>query len=157
MQTRYPLLKMQAVSPNRRARLGHTILVLVVLTMLIVGLYLSPSPKGLGTHRQLGLPPCTFYLMTGKPCPSCGMTTSVSATLKGNFAQALTANPFGIFFLLLALGTAANSLSILLKGKSFRFHPALAIWGVPGFVILWFLFGIARFFLAEPVPFSERY
>ncbi|NBO19844.1 MAG: DUF2752 domain-containing protein, partial [Proteobacteria bacterium] len=38
--------------------------------------WLTPDARGLGTHEQLGLPPCGFYLWYGLPCPSCGMTTS---------------------------------------------------------------------------------
>src|SRR3954447_16098360 len=48
-------------------------------TVLGVACWLRPDPRGMGTHQQLGLPPCTFYLYTDVPCPSCGMTTSFTA------------------------------------------------------------------------------
>jgi hypothetical protein len=34
------------------------------------------NPRTMATHTQLGMPPCNFVVLTGKPCPSCGMTTS---------------------------------------------------------------------------------
>jgi predicted Na+-dependent transporter len=47
------------------------------------------------THRKLGLPPCTFYLMSGLPCPSCGMTTSFALLAHGDVAASLRANWVG--------------------------------------------------------------
>jgi hypothetical protein len=55
------------------ARWSHALLLLGVLVMVAVGLYLTPDPAGHGTHQQLGLPPCTIYYLTGRPCPSCGL------------------------------------------------------------------------------------
>jgi len=40
--------------------------------------------------------PCPLRTLTGVPCPLCGMTTSVEATLHGQVGRALAANPFGI-------------------------------------------------------------
>ena len=53
------------------------------------------------THRQLGLPPCTFKVLAGLPCPSCGMTTSFSLLLHGDLWNSLRANAVGT---MLALG-----------------------------------------------------
>jgi hypothetical protein len=36
-----------------------------------------------------------FKQVTGFPCPSCGTTRSLQAIITGNFAGALTINPFG--------------------------------------------------------------
>ena len=47
------------------------------------------------THRQLGLPPCTFMEMTGVPCPSCGMTTSFALLVRGDVLNSLRANAVG--------------------------------------------------------------
>jgi hypothetical protein len=82
------------------ARWSYALLLLGVLVMVGVGLYLTPDPAGHGTHQQLGLPPCTIYYLTGRPCPSCGLTTSVSAILHGQFGLAWRANPMG--FLIVA-------------------------------------------------------
>lgn len=65
------------------------------------------------THRQLGLPECTFKNLTGKPCPSCGMTTSFSLLLRGDFIHAYEANEVGLLlasFLLVCIPWAIISL-----------------------------------------------
>ncbi len=56
---------------------------------------LNPDPRGYGTHQQLGLPPCTFRLLFGRPCPGCGMTTSFSHFVRGQFVEAARANLAG--------------------------------------------------------------
>jgi uncharacterized protein DUF2752 len=49
-------------------------------------------------------PPCPLRTLTGVPCPLCGMTTSVEATLHGHPLAAIGANPAGP---LLVLGAIA--------------------------------------------------
>jgi len=71
--------------------------------MLGVGLYLSPSPTGTGTHEQLGLPPCGFLAATGYPCPTCGCTTAVSHFAHGHFVASFLTQPFGFTVALVAL------------------------------------------------------
>ena len=77
---------------------------------LFVARSLTPQPGGHGTHEQLNLPSCTFLARTGWPCPSCGLTTSVSAMTHGNVIAAFKAHPFGVvlapmILLLAAVGT----------------------------------------------------
>ena len=47
--------------------------------------------------------PCPLRTLTGVPCPLCGMTTSVEATVHGHLLAALRANPAGPFAVLAAL------------------------------------------------------
>ncbi len=72
---------------------------------LILARLLSPSPRGVGTHEQLGLPPCFFLTLTGLPCPSCGLTTSFAHAARWHLYEALVAQPFGLlaFFLTILL------------------------------------------------------
>lgn len=64
----------------------------VLLAALAVARSLSPDPSGYGTHRQLGLPPCTFVALFGKRCPSCGMTTAWAHLTRGQVRRAAAAN-----------------------------------------------------------------
>jgi hypothetical protein len=70
------------------------------------------SPRQRATHRQLGLPPCTFEEVSGVPCPSCGMTTSFSLLLHGDLLNSARANWVGSLlagFCLLAVPWTAVS------------------------------------------------
>jgi hypothetical protein len=69
-------------------------------TVLGIAVWLDPyTPDGgrrtMSTHTQLGLPPCTFAEVYGKPCPSCGMTTSFALLAHGDPAGSLRANWVG--------------------------------------------------------------
>jgi len=54
-------------------------------------------PYSHGTHRQLGLPECSLRSTLGLPCPSCGLTTSVSLLVHGDPVAAWRANWVGVF------------------------------------------------------------
>lgn len=74
-----------------------------LVTLLVVAATLQPSPRGMGTHRQLGLPPCSLVMLAGIRCPSCGMTTSWAYLVRGNLLGALRANAGGALFGLAAI------------------------------------------------------
>jgi hypothetical protein len=69
------------------------------------------APLRMETHRQLGLPPCTFYDITGLPCPSCGMTTSFALLVRGDVANSLRANAVGTLLALFCLALIPWSLA----------------------------------------------
>lgn len=72
-------------------------------TLVVVAFRLTPEPGGLGTHQQLGLPPCSIRLLYGIRCPACGMTTSWAHLTQMEFIAALSSNVAGV---LLGLVTA---------------------------------------------------
>jgi Protein of unknown function (DUF2752) len=90
-----------AVGINGRVALIAGALFLMFGFVLAHGL--EPDPRGYGTHRQLGLPECTFRTVFSKPCPGCGMTTSFSYFVRGEVLAAAQANSAG---LLLAMVSA---------------------------------------------------
>lgn len=47
--------------------------------------------------------PCPLRTLTGVPCPLCGMTTSVEATVHVDLRAAFAANPAGLALVALAL------------------------------------------------------
>ena len=78
--------------PTRRALV---LAALGLVGVLGVARQLEPDPRGFGTHTQLGLAPCAFALVTGHPCPTCGMTTSFAWFARGRFDRSWRANPAG--------------------------------------------------------------
>jgi hypothetical protein len=57
--------------------------------MLVVGAAAPHVPHNPGL-------PCPLRTLTGVPCPACGMTTSVKAVCTGHLRRAVSANPFGV-------------------------------------------------------------
>jgi hypothetical protein len=80
---------------RRSTRRGLVVLVFGLAALFAIARGLEPDPKGYGTHTQLGLPPCHFAWVTGRPCPSCGMTTAFAWFVRGRFARSWQANPAG--------------------------------------------------------------
>ena len=70
---------------------------------LVVAAWLVPVAAGMGTHRQLGLPACSWPVAFGIPCVSCGMTTAFALAVRARLGAAFVAQPAG---LLLALAAA---------------------------------------------------
>ena len=79
---------------------------LALLGALLVASRLTPDPRGLGTHRQLGLPPCTSLIWFGMRCPACGMTTAWAHVMHGRPDAALQANAGGTLLALAAIPLA---------------------------------------------------
>lgn len=65
--------------------------------MLVVGLLVPLDTGGLRI-------PCLLHEFTGIPCPLCGMTRSVQATLHLHLGDALAVNPAGVAAVIVALG-----------------------------------------------------
>jgi hypothetical protein len=76
-------------------------------------------PLRMATHRQLGLPPCTFYALTGLPCPSCGMTTSFALLVRGDVRNSLAANAVGTLLAVFCLALVPWALACALRGRLF--------------------------------------
>ena len=87
------------------SRLAWGACILFPSIVFAIATRLSPAASGVGTHTQLGLPPCGFLAWTGLPCPGCGLTTCFAHMVRGELGGALQANVFGVgFFLVTALG-----------------------------------------------------
>ena len=90
----------------------------VLAGALALGLAVTPSPDGTGTHTILGLPPCGMLVATGRPCPTCGVTTSFVLAAHGRFGDALVNQPFGLAVFFLVFGGLALAVATLLAGRS---------------------------------------
>jgi hypothetical protein len=110
------------------------------------------TPRTMGTHTgpPLNLPDCTFKVVTGIPCPACGMTTSFSLLMHGDPINSLRANWVGtglaVFCLLLIPWGIA---SIWLKRPLFiaSLEKGLAISVVIFLIFMMLRWGIVLVFL----------
>jgi hypothetical protein len=120
-------------------RLLQAALALAAWAVLGLALSLEPSPAGLGTHEQLGFRPCTFYQLTGRPCPGCGLTTAFAYMAHGRPLAAVIVQPFGAVLFGLTLAAAVALTTTALVGRSWLpllYRPSLVVW-LYGFVFLW--------------------
>ncbi|MCF7958228.1 MAG: DUF2752 domain-containing protein [Phycisphaerae bacterium] len=108
-------------SPPRRVtggyRLVAALLAVVCAGVLAVAAKVSPNVSGMGTHRQLNLPACGFLERTGYPCITCGMTTSFSYMVRGQFFRGFTTQPAGALGALLCGATLFVGGYTALSGK----------------------------------------
>jgi hypothetical protein len=113
-------------------------------TVLLIAAWLTPDPRGIGSHTELGMPRCEFAYRTGIPCPSCGMTTSFAHFARGNIAASFYVQPMGFvlavltsaaFWVSLYMGITGKPVHLLLRiiPSSYYLLPlmffAIAAWG----------------------------
>ena len=117
---------------ERARRLRALGVAVAAITLLSVAFFLTPSSKGVGTHQQLGLPTCGWILAADLPCPTCGMTTAWSYTVRGKLISAFRAQPMGMFLAISAMVVAIAALGTVIAGYSYqsllyRFPPSRII------------------------------
>lgn len=76
------------------------------------------TPRTSATHTQLGMPPCNFKVLTGKGCPSCGMTTSFALLVHGDVMASLRANWVGTTICVIWAVTMVWALASGLRGRA---------------------------------------
>lgn len=118
-------------------------------SVLAVAFVLTPHGSGTGTHQELGMPSCSFLARTGLPCPTCGLTTSVSAMAHARIALAWQAHPFGpvLFVALAALAFAATAEAATGRNVLSRLRLGWLAWvllfGIPAGWALRLILGLA--------------
>jgi len=115
-------------------RIAMVAIALAPLSLLLTAALLTPDARGHGTHEQLGLPPCTFYVIFHRPCPACGMTTSWAWLVRGEIGHALAANAGGTLLACLSLVGAAWMLVSALCGRWFGGRPSQ--WAIVGIAVM---------------------
>jgi hypothetical protein len=95
-------------------------------------------PRRMETHRQLGLPPCTFQQLAGVPCPSCGMTTSFAFMVRGDLVNAVRANAVGALLAMLCMACIPWSLACAIGKRTYfiRSMEKTLIWLLAAFLTL---------------------
>lgn len=110
------------------------------------------TPRALGTHHQLGLPPCTFQVVTGVPCPSCGMTTSFALVIRGDFANAMRVNFAGALLAIACLVTIPWALASVWRGtllfiRSPERVMLIGVLGLLGIMVLRWVIVVVRMWI----------
>lgn len=110
------------------------------LSVLILAAHLTPDPRGLATHTEMGFNECEFLQRTGLPCPTCGMTTSFCWFVRGNLLASLYVQPMATvlaivcaitFWVTLYMAICGKSLARLVRGIPSRYYiPPLLTWAV---------------------------
>ena len=98
-----------------RERSGHTSIT------TLAGIFLTAAAAyPLIPHPDLI---CPLRAATGIPCPLCGMTTSVTATVRGDFGAALAANPAGVL-------AVAAAVVLLVSRRARTIRVPAPVWGL---------------------------
>jgi len=127
-------------------RISLILIALLIGTVLGIARSLNPyeengQPRRWGTHQQLGLPPCSFQRLTGWPCPSCGLTTSFSLLMHGDWRAALVVNPVGPVMVLLAVAMAIWFAVAGISGRPLGLPDWHWLSSVAAWTMLWLVLG----------------
>ena len=131
----------------------------VGLASVLATVLWSPAPD---EHvRFLGLPwgeTCGFYLVTGAPCPQCGMTRSWLWMARGDVLRALSYSPAGATLWLWLVATGVVGGLRLVTGRYAAFAPSrrlMSAWTLVWLIGLWGAVWVARVafgWLPLPMP-----
>ena len=121
----------RAAEAARQRRVVRVVLgaIAVALTAVFVAAFrIHPydadgNPRTMSTHTQLGMPPCNFVVLTGKPCPSCGMTTSFALLVRGDVIASARANWVGSVICVLWAATLVWAVASGIRGKPLFVRP----------------------------------
>jgi hypothetical protein len=78
---------------NNKKKLGW---LLTYITIIVLSFFISP-------YLDNGVEICSMKLLTGLPCPGCGLTHSFCAVSSGNFTDAFRFHFFGPFIYIAVL------------------------------------------------------
>jgi hypothetical protein len=115
------------------------------LALTLFAIYLRPDPHHHGTHTQLGLPPCASVVLFGRPCPGCGMTTSITALAHGQIAASFEAHPFGPIMYVAYTLTAWAALWSRRKGLIMDANTKAMNTAIVVLLVLFLIYGAIRF------------
>lgn len=105
---------------TRGGRIALAVLGVLLAAGFGLAATLEPDPRGYGTHERFGLPPCSFRLWWGLPCPSCGSTTSFAHFVRGHWGRAIESNAAAFGLAVTALIAIPWSLTSACLGRLWR-------------------------------------
>lgn len=98
-------------------RLGALIGALACLAVILMAAWVNPDPRGHGTHEQFGWAPCGILAATGRPCFTCGMTTSFAHAAHGQFWSSLRTQPMAFVMVVSTAAAFWGCLHVALTGS----------------------------------------
>lgn len=122
-----------------RQRILLTLPFAMAAALALVGGLTTPDPRGYGTHEQLGLAPCGLRETLGFPCPTCGVTTSLSHSVRGEVAAAWGTQPLGLLLIPAALALCVAAVRRHRRGDDLLAAAAGVgprVWGVVAAVVV---------------------
>ena len=99
-------------------RIVGAIVFVAVACLIGTAAWLTPAGAGHGTHEQLGLPPCSSMMFTGKPCATCGYTTAFSHVAHGQLISAMIVQPAGALFAMVVAAAGLVGGYVMVTGQS---------------------------------------
>jgi len=123
---------------GRSGRLLLGLWALGLIAGFVLAASLEPDSRGFGTHQRLGLPPCSFQILFGLKCPSCGSTTSFAHFVRGQWFASMRSNPGAFVLALMSACMVPWSAYSVWIGRTWRLDdPATAfVWLLSGVVII---------------------
>jgi len=73
-------------------------------------------------HLQESQSFCPFKMLTGLPCPGCGMVKSMVSLYRGNLAESFRFHLFGPVLVLFFTSALLVMTAELIRGRNFRFR-----------------------------------
>lgn len=91
------------------------------------GLLLACAAARAAAGSEAGIP-CPMRELTGVPCPLCGLTTSVTETVRLDLREAFAASPGGVVLVALALALLARPPQRLRLPAALLYSALAALW-----------------------------
>lgn len=91
--------------------------VLGLALIAVLGVWVEPDPRGVGTHERLGLPACKPMEWWNVPCPGCGVTTSLALLAHGEPRASFLNQPFGFAMSVLLAVYGLWAIAWALRGR----------------------------------------
>ena len=117
-----------------------------IVSVMAIAVWLTPDPRGFGTHLQLGLPECGFRSVFGVSCPHCGMTTSFAWFVRGHWRRSFQVNPAGLMLAVSVVVLCPWFFAVAVRGHwiGIRSPGMFFVYGFAGWVLLSLILWLLR-------------
>ena len=137
-----PRTCLRVLSLDRR-QMPHVVVLLICTAIIGAALMLSPAgPAGLRLFSFQLPPTCSFLDLTGLPCPGCGLTRSVVASVHGDLAGSWGFHRLGALTVLYILIQVVFRIGVLFFPVGTAAIFGTGAWLNRGLIVLAVLYGI---------------